>query len=157
MKRYGLVMAAVALVVVGGITLIPAVGTFVLGPIAAFFMGGLAAALALRSPAVAKGDGGRIALIAGAGAFIGTVAACAALGMILSSFPSIQEAVRMSEPHPEARVPFEWMESLGAAAGTLVGLLVGAANLVLSLVGGLVGGTLVRHGSAPVQAGRAIR
>jgi len=52
--------------------------------------------------------------------------------------PSIQKFVRNSEPHPEARVPIEWMAPLGAAVGGFAGFAMGLINLDLSSLGGTI-------------------
>ena len=54
----------------------------------------------------------------------------------------MQETIRNSEPHPEARVPYEWMGPLAALGGIVGGFLFGLFDLVLLVVGGLIAGLL---------------
>jgi hypothetical protein len=78
--------------------------------------------------------------IAGLGALVAAFVAFTVLGAVLGTDPALQDLVRSSEPHPEARVPYEWIPSLGGAPGGLVGLGVGLMQLVLAAFGGLVVG-----------------
>jgi hypothetical protein len=97
------------------------------------------AALAARSAAVAS-EGASVGAVIGAGALVGTAVGLAVLGGTAGSTPAIQELVRASEPHPEARLPHRWIAPMGTATGAFSGLMLGAMNLLLAiLVGFLVG------------------
>jgi hypothetical protein len=80
--------------------------------------------------------------VAGLGALLAGVVAFTVLGSLFAGDPAVQEFVRASEPHPEARLPYAWIPLLGAALGGLVGLGVGLFHLVLATLGGLAVGVL---------------
>ena len=84
-------------------------------------------------------------MLAGLGAFLGSSIALTAFGLVLGSTPAIQELVRQSEPHPEARVPYEWMAALGMASGALTGFGMGVFEFVLSTIAGLLTTVFTGH------------
>ncbi len=131
----------IALVAVGAASLVAESGLFTLGPAAAFVVGGVAA----------WRIGTRGGLIAGLGALAGTALAMTALAVVLGGDPSIRELVRSSEPHPEARIPYELIQPLAAASGLFVGLVIGAGNLVVASIGALIGGLV--HGQRGAHRG----
>ncbi len=137
--------ALVAFVVVGLLSLVPGIGLFGLGPLAALVLGGVAG---YRSASGPGSSGLRAGLAAGVGALIGTIVFVAAASLALGGNPAIHELVRASEPHPEARVPFEWIQPLAAVLGVFVGLIVGVGNLVAAAIGGFVGALIAPTRSA---------
>jgi hypothetical protein len=90
-------------------------------------------------PLVALAGGIVAGLVVGAGVLLGTILGLAAFGWIAGSYPDIQELVRNSEPNPEARLPYEAIAPVGAAAGALIGVLAGLTYLVPAALGGLLG------------------
>jgi hypothetical protein len=119
------------------VSIVPGVGVFVLAPLAAVVIG-VMAAWYMRAPDGSAGRPTRAAMVAGVGAFLASIIALTGFGWLLGSNPAIQELVRESEPHPEARVPYEWMAGFGMATGALVGFGMGLFNFALSTVAGLL-------------------
>ena len=138
MRRNTIALAA-GMAVVGVATLIPETGLLVIGPAAALVVGLIAAWSGARAEDGSLGSGVRASLWAGLGALVGTALVVSVLAVVLGGDASIQELVRTSEPHPEARIPYEWIQPIAAATGLLVGILVGIENLVTAAIGGLVG------------------
>jgi hypothetical protein len=60
-----------------------------------------------------------VGLVVGVGALLGAVAGLTALGWIAGDYRQVQEFVRSSKPHPDARLPYGWIAPLGAIAGAL--------------------------------------
>lgn len=81
----------------------------------------------------------------GVGALVGSMIGIAILGLVLVNIPGVPEFIRSSEPHPEARIPYEWMTGLGALTGVVVGFFVGLFDLFLSFVGGLLAAMVYDH------------
>jgi hypothetical protein len=131
----GKTAAIVAFVVVGVASLVPEVGLFGLGPLAALVIGAVAGYQAASS---SGSSGVRAGVTAGIGALIGTTLFVAVASLILGGDAAIQDFVRASEPNPEARVPYEWIQPLAAVLGIFVGLVVGVVNLIASAIGGFV-------------------
>ena len=146
--------AASGLVAVLVVSLVPGIGAFVLAPLAAVVIGVLAAWY-MRAPDGSTGRPTRAAVVAGLGAFLASIIVLAGFGLALGSNPAIQELIRESEPHPEARVPYEWMTGLGMATGALVGFGMGLFNFVLSTVAGLLTALFTSHkpSGSPQAAG----
>src|ERR1051326_9151174 len=128
--------------------------TGVVAPLAVVVIGVLAAWY-LRAPDGSTGRPTRAAVVAGLGAFLASIIVLAGFGLALGSNPAIQELIRESEPHPEARVPYEWMTGLGMATGALVGFGMGLFNFVLSTVAGLLTALFTSHkpSGSPQAAG----
>ncbi|NTU78340.1 MAG: hypothetical protein HGA45_02875 [Chloroflexales bacterium] len=80
----------------------------------------------------------RAGAAAGAGIFIGVTLAFAGLLAMLGADPAVQEFIRMSEPHPEARLAPAAIPWLGGVVGALLGLFAGGKSLLAAILGGLV-------------------
>jgi len=52
---------------------------------------------------------------------VASIIVLAGFGLVLGSNPAIQEFGRESEPHPEARIPYEWVTGLATATVAVVG------------------------------------
>jgi hypothetical protein len=98
-------------------------------------------ALAARE-AGTPAHGASIGAVVGAGALLGTTIGLTILGGVAGSNPAIQDFVRASEPHPEARLPYHWIAPLGVVTGAFSGVLFGVSNLVMAVVVGMVVGTI---------------
>ena len=142
MTREQMYGVGLGLAVVGAANLVPVVGTFGLAPFAALVVGGIVAYRLGRRPGATFGDAVRGSGWAGLGGLIGTAAVLTLAFLALGSVPEIQEYARMSEPHPEARLPYGMIPIVGAATGALAGAFLGAFNCALAIVGGFVGGAL---------------
>jgi hypothetical protein len=136
--------AAIAFVVVALTTVLELAGVW-LAPLAALVLG----ALAGRQASSYGRSAVKAGLAVGAAALLGAVVGLAVPGLFAGMVPSVQDMVRASEPHPEARIPVSLIAPMGGLAGGLVGLILGLVNLVLAAVGGLIGGVLsVRRAAA---------
>lgn len=113
-------------------------------------IGGLLAGwLALRGNGTGEGKRGTRAGIAfGIGMLIGVMLSFSGMLALLGSDPAVQEFVRMSEPHPEARAPVALIPWLGAGLGLLLGLVLGGQSLITATLGGLVADLLHGRGTA---------
>jgi ABC-type Na+ efflux pump permease subunit len=153
--RAALPFAATALVASAALGLLPLAGRtpevagalltgdlFAFIPLIAIAAGVLAGRAAVRQHGGTAGDGALAGLFVGAGVLLGAVVGLTALGAIVGNFPEVQELVRNSEPHPEARLPYDWIAPLGAATGALIGFLSGLTYLVPTTLAGLVAATL---------------
>jgi hypothetical protein len=140
-----------AFAVVLGATFVPLIGADILAPGAALGIGVAAAWWLLRTPGHTVTQATALAAIAGAGALVASVMAFVLLGTVLGNMPAIQELIRNSEPHPEARVPYEWIPGLAAGLGGLVGLGIGIVNLLLATLGGLIGALVISPQRRGVQ------
>ena len=132
-----------AFVIVLGVTFVPIVGSELLAPVAAVVLGAAAARSVIHNPERTVMDALKASASAGAGAWLASFVAFVALGAVLGNVPAIQEFVRNSEPHPEARVPYEWIPSLTTMLGGLVGIGIGLVNLALAIVAGLITGLVI--------------
>src|ERR1700694_863398 len=132
--------AIVSLITVMALTFVPAVGPFVLAPLASMVIGAAAARAVTGVQASALGPATTAGAIAGIGALLASIVAFALLGFGMGLDPWMQAFVRNSEPHPEARIPYEWIAPLGAALGGFAGLAMGLINLALSSLGGTIMG-----------------
>ena len=142
--------AAGAFVLVLAATMLPTIGVVVAAPLASLAIGAGAAWWVRGAPGATAGRATAAAAMAGTGALLASMAAFTVFGFALGSDPGVQEFIRGSEPHPEARIPYAWIAPLGAFGGALVGLGVGLINLVLAGIGGLLAGI----GSSRASAGR---
>jgi hypothetical protein len=130
-----------AFVLVLAATLVPgAVGFLVLAPLASLAAGGVAAWLRVRGDHAPLGQAVSTATGVGLGALVGSVCAALLIGFVLGSDPVVQELVRASEPHPEARLPYAWIAPLAATLGGFAGLALGLFDLALAALGGVLGG-----------------
>ncbi len=146
MKDIALRMGGFAFVVVAVCSLIPYLGWFVIAPIAALAIAAAAgrqAAAATHSGASTAGA--KVGALVGLGALIGSMIGLTILVLVLVEIPGVQEAIRNSEPNPQARIPYEWIAPLGALAGVVVGFFVGLFDLVLSVIGGLLAAWVYDH------------
>lgn len=146
MQANGFRMGVLAVVIVGLVSLVPYVGWFLIAPIVALMIGAAAgrqAAAATRSGTT--GAGAKAGAKVGVGALIGSIIGVTILGLVLVNIPGAPEFIRSSEPHPEARIPYEWMTGLGALTGVVVGFFVGLFDLFLSFVGGLLAAWVYDH------------
>ncbi|MCU0490538.1 MAG: hypothetical protein MUD01_02925 [Chloroflexaceae bacterium] len=85
-----------------------------------------------------RGLGLRAGAWAGFGALVGITVVFAAMLFAIGSDPGVQEFVRASEPHPEARLPYAAIAPLAAGVGALLGLVTGFFSLLAALIGGLL-------------------
>jgi hypothetical protein len=112
-----------------------------LAPLAALVLGAIAGRQAARtvpghiSPVWAGA-------VVGVGALLGAVLGMAAPAIWIGSLPDVQAFVQASEPHPEARLPFELIAPLAGLTGILIGLILGVGNLLAAALGGLIAGAL---------------
>lgn len=142
MKRISLIMAAIALLLVAIATPFDLMGVPI-GPFVAAILGGVAGWWAAQATGIATAQKGAAAgALAGIGALIGAVVALALAGWLIGSLPAVQELVRSSEPHPEARIPAYLVGPAAALGGGVVGLVLGLVDLIAATVGGLLAALL---------------
>ncbi len=142
MDRNALPWAIVAFVVVGVLTPFELLSV-PLAPLAALIIGaGAGWFLASAHRARAAGSGARAGAIVGLGALLGSIVGLAVLALFVGNIPEIQTFVQNSEPHPEARIPADWVAPLGALAGLIVGFVVGVFDLALSALAGWIAGAV---------------
>lgn len=98
-----------------------------------------------------SGLGARAGIIVGIGALLGSIVGLAVLALWIGNIPEVQAYVQASEPHPEARIPVDWIAPLGALAGVIVGFLAGLLELALAAGAGWIAGLLHQN-----QAARSI-
>jgi hypothetical protein len=144
MSHRKLATMALGLATVGVATVVPVIGTFAIAPLCALAVGaGVAWSAARGEPEGSLGRGLGAGTLAGIGALVGTVLGFTVLAFLLGADPTLQEMVRSSEPHSEARIPAGLIAPLAAATGALLGLLWGGLNLALATLGGLLGALAV--------------
>ncbi len=137
MNRNTLILAILAFIVVALATPFQVLG-LPLAPIAALVIGAYAGWRTARFHVEGAASwGAKAGAIVGIGALLGSIVVLVVLATALGSQTGIQEYIRASEPHPEARIPVEAIAPLAAAGGALTGLLLGLGDLVLSAIGGL--------------------
>ena len=138
MTRDTLILVALAFIVVALATPFELVG-IPLASLAAIVLGAIAGWW--TSKARAEGSavrGAKAGAIAGVGALLGSIIGLAVLALVIGNIPAVQEAVRASEPHPEARIPTSLIAPLAALGGVIGGFVLGLVDLALSAVSGLV-------------------
>jgi len=114
-----------------------------LAPVAALMFGAIAGWWMLNSKSEHTAvDGLKAGAIVGVGALLGSVVGLAVLALFVGNIPEVQAYIQNSEPHPEARIPTEWIVPLGALAVIIVGFVMGLFDLAASAVAGLVAGAL---------------
>lgn len=128
-------------------TVLPTVGWVFAAPALSLIMGATAAWWVRSTPGARATKAAVSGAIAGLGALLASVVAFAVYGWLFGNDPALQEWIRNSEPHPEARIPYDWIAALGAFAGVFVGLASGVINLGLALVGGLFVGFWIHTGT----------
>jgi hypothetical protein len=123
-----------------------------LAPIAALVLGAVAGWwVANRRGEHTAGSGVQAGALVGLGALLGSIFGLAVLALWIGNIPEVQTFVQNSEPHPEARIPTEWVAPLGALAGVVVGFIVGLFDLLVAAVAGGVAGAIY-HYNHPVKA-----
>lgn len=140
-----------AMLMTAAVSLLPVVGRtpdgggalllvtlFALIPLIAIVGAVLAGWAAVRARGGTAGDGALVGLVVGVGALLGAVVGLTALGWIAGDYRQVQEFVRNSEPHHDARLPYGWIAPLGAISGALIGVLSGLISLVMATLAGLV-------------------
>jgi len=128
-ERTTLKIAALALALVGGATLLPFVGVFVVAPLLAFGLGALAGWRAMEAHRGEETSRGALAgLLVGAGALIGSTVALAVLVLVLHGGMLFQPMMGMPGPG---------MTMMVGAGGVLVGLLAGVLELGFATIGGV--------------------
>ena len=169
MARVGLIMAAVAFIVVALTSLIPLVGAFLVAPLAALAIG--AGAGWWASKVLGGGSAGRGAgagAITGVGALFGSVVGLALLaamfGNSVGNNPDFQQQLQQGiedaqEQNPDPQAPdIEIPEISGGAVtgaagvvGAVGGFCFGLVDLLLAVLGGLLGGFIYGRNN-PVMA-----
>lgn len=129
MKAYEFFSAAIALVVVGAATLVPLVGVLLLGPVAAFVVGTIAAYLTWRDEVIPINRGIRTGLFAGIGALVGMGIVITMLDLVIISDPWMIDFVR-------------WTGSFSGVATAVIRFLAGLVFSVWGLILGINGGML---------------
>jgi hypothetical protein len=120
-----------------------------LAPVAALVFGAIAGWWMLNNRGEHTAtEGFKAGAIVGVGAMLGSVVGLALLALFVSNIPEVQAYIQNSEPHPQARIPSEWIAPLGALAGVIVGLIMGLFDLADSAVAGLVAGALSANSHA---------
>lgn len=114
-------------------------------------VGLIAGWLASRRAGPAANAGTRAGFAVGFGALLAVTLVCTGLLAWLGGNPAVQELVRLSEPHPEARLTPATIPWLGAGVGALLGLTIGAQSFATALVGGLIADLLRGRGRRMVQ------
>jgi hypothetical protein len=146
MQTVGFKMGVLILLAVALVSLIPVVGSFVIAPFVALAVGAVAGRSASRmADAGAANQATKAGAFTGIGALLGSILGLTILLLIIADNPAMQEAIRNSEPHPEARIPYAWMAPLAALGGIVGGFVVGLFDLLLATVGGLLAGLLYDH------------
>jgi hypothetical protein len=154
MKRIRFNLGLIAVVAIAVVTQVAALTTDVVTTLVGAFVLALLTAFIVRSSAgwqAAKRhsddpvmQGAEAGMLTGVRALFGAVPGFAILLSVLGMNPEVQDFIRSSEPHPEARIPIAWIPSLGAATGAIVGFVVGMFDLAASTIGGLVAGMVNR-------------
>jgi len=138
MTRNTLILVALAFIVVALATPFELVG-IPLASLAAIVLGAIAGWQV--SKARGEGTAARGAAAgawAGVGALLGSIVGLAVLALVIGIIPEIQDAIRASEPHPEARIPPSLIAPLAALGGVIGGFVLGLVDLAFSAVSGLV-------------------
>lgn len=132
-------IAAGALTINGeGLWLRDWIGPSLTVPTIMLAVGLIAGWLATRRADATAYAGTRTGFAIGFGALLAVTLVCAGLLARLGGNPAVQELVRLSEPHPEARLAPAAIPWLGAGVGALLGLTSGAQSLATALFGGLI-------------------
>jgi hypothetical protein len=114
-----------------------------LAPIAALIFGAIAGWMVAGTRRSDTGAAGaRAGALVGVGALLGSIVGLAVLALWIGNIPEVQTFVQNSEPHPEARIPADWIAPLGALAGVVVGLVVGLFDLIIAAIAGWIAGAL---------------
>ena len=133
-------------------TMLPTLGWVFAAPALSLVMGATAAWWVRSTPGASASQAAVSGAIAGLGALLASVVGFAVYGWLFGNDPALQEWIRNSEPHPEARIPYDWIAALGAFAGVFVGLAAGVMNLALAAGGGLFVGLWMRHAATHMPA-----
>lgn len=135
----------------GGLWLRDWVGPSLTVPTLTLAVGLVAGWLAAQAPERSAQAGARAGAAVGFGALLAVTLVCTGLLAWLGGNPAVQELVRLSEPHPEARLAPEVIPWLGAGVGALLGLTVGAQSFAMALFGGLIADLLRGRADRPVK------
>jgi hypothetical protein len=135
----------------GGLWLRDWVGPSLTVPTITLAVGLVVGWLAAQAPDRPTQAGARAGAAAGFGALLAVTLVCTGLLAWLGGNPAVQEVVRLSEPHPEARLAPEAIPWLSAGIGALLGLTVGAQSFALALFGGLIADLLGGRRDQPTQ------
>jgi uncharacterized membrane-anchored protein YitT (DUF2179 family) len=138
MSRNTIILATLALIIVALATPFELVG-IPLASLAALAIGAVAgwwACTARGEGSATRGAGA--GAIADSGALLGSIIGLAVLALIIGNIPEVQEAIRASEPHPDARIPTSLIVPIAALGGMIGGFVLGLIDLALAAVGGLV-------------------
>ena len=142
MNRNTMILATLSFIIVALATPFELFGV-PLAPLAALVLGaGAGWWIAGARRGQAAENGAKAGALVGVGALLGSIVGLAVLALWIGNIPEVQTFVQNSEPHPEARIPNEWVAPLGALAGVVVGLGAGLFDLVLSVVAGWVAGAV---------------
>jgi hypothetical protein len=142
MNRTTMILAALALIAVAVATPFQLFNV-PLAPVVALVFGAIAGwwLAATRGEHTAQ-SGVQAGGIVGLAALLGSIIGLAVLALWVGNIPEVQTFVQNSEPHPEARIPTEWIAPLGALAGVVVGFFAGLFDLALSALAGWAAGAL---------------
>lgn len=143
--------ASGGLIVNDGLWLRDWVGPSLTIPTVTLAVGLVAGWLAAREAGRPAYAGARAGAAAGGGALLVLTIIFAALLAWVCRDPAVQELVRLSEPHPEARLAPEAIPWLGAGVGALLGLTVGAQSFATALFGGVLADLLAGRGGRHAQ------
>ncbi len=148
MDRATLILSLMAFILVALATPFQLVGV-PLAPIVAVVMGAVAGWWTLRiHREQGAAQGARAGALVGVAALLGAVVALGVIALGVGSLPAVQDYVRASEPHPEARIPVELITPLATVGGVMTGFVLGVGDLILSALAGWVAALLYRRGHA---------
>jgi hypothetical protein len=144
-------LATLAFIVIALTTPFQLVG-IPLAPILALVVGAFAGWWVARERGSGAAErGAKAGAIAGTGALLGSIVGLAVLALVIGNIPEVQDAIRSSEPHPEARIPTGMIAPLAALGGIIGGFVLGLLDLVLAAAGGLAA-ALIYGRNHPVKA-----
>jgi hypothetical protein len=145
MNRSTFILALLAFVIVAVATPFQIFG-IPLAPFAALVIGAAAGWWVARSPYEDSAvSGAKAGAMVGLAALLGSIVGLAVLAYFFGNIPEVQQYIQASEPHPEARIPLDWIAPLGALAGVVVGLILGLFDLALSALAGWIAGIFHRQ------------
>jgi hypothetical protein len=142
------VLAGVAVLVV---SLIPYLGSLVLAPLMVLALSARAGRqAAAESTTDALNQAAKAGTLVGMATLIGSIVGLTLLVVLAVRIPAVQEYIRASEPHPDARIPYAWIVPLGAVAGSIVGFFIGLVDLLLAILCGMCAGWVADRNRQPV-------
>jgi hypothetical protein len=144
--KAGLIFAAIAIPLTMVLSLVPYLGVFCCGPLAALSLGAGAGYLGVRwSGEEAKiGQGVLAGGIAGAGALIGSVLFFVLALAFVTNMPGFEQAISdaLQQQDSATQLTPDDMRSIMGIAGPVVGFCIGLFGLLFGLGGGALGGWL---------------